>query len=139
MAKRHLTRRHMLAATGAAGASALAGCGGGGGSPETEDGDGGGGGGGGDATVTVGAEGAAHFDPQTTQISVGQTVVWNSVSADHQIVAEETPEGADWSGMSGQILGPDENYSHTFETAGTYTYSCVYHSGAGEGTIEVSE
>ncbi|AGN02131.1 blue (type 1) copper domain-containing protein [Salinarchaeum sp. Harcht-Bsk1] len=128
----------MLATTGVAAVSALAGCGGGGGTEEN--GDGGGGGESGDATVTVGAEGESHFSPQSVEIAVGETVVWESVSPDHQIRPQETPEGADWSGMGASFLGEGQTYSHTFETAGTYTYSCsTYHSSAEPGTVEVTE
>ncbi|MFC6871955.1 plastocyanin/azurin family copper-binding protein [Halobellus marinus] len=103
---------------------------------------GGGGGGGETVTVTVGPGGSLVFEPGTDeplQIAPGTTVefVWDSDN--HNIVVESQPEGANWEGHE-----PLENtgfeYSHTFETLGTYEYYCEPHRSAGMvATIEVVE
>lgn len=140
MAQRHVTRRQLLEGAGALGATALAGCGGKGGvaaesgacGDETDEGD---------ELVVVRTDEEPHFDPQTVEVSVGDTVVWQAAEGteDHQIRAVETPAEANWYGISTRFLENCQTYSHTFEVAGTFTYQCSpYHPG-NQGTIEVTE
>lgn len=118
--------------------TALAGCGGrggpGGGSEDGEVPEG-------SIEVIVGEDGPPHFDPQTVQITVGQTVTWIAAEGteDHQVRARETPEESTWAGITTQFIANGDTYSHTFEVPGTYVYSCSpYHAG-NEGTVEVTE
>lgn len=138
MSQERLTRRRVLQASGVAIVSGLAGCGGGGGGDGDGDGDSDDGGSvEADETVTVGG-GDAHFAPETVEISAGQTVAWEGASPDHKIFVQEQPDGSDWGGRTNEFLDDGESYTHTFETAGTYTYTCsAYHSGG--GTVEVTE
>jgi plastocyanin len=136
----------------------LAGCstdGGGSGGDGGDGGDTGGdggdtGGGGGGATVVAGPNGDFVFDPESVTISTGETVTWEFASANHNVVAwpdmhEEVsvPEGAGFGsveqgGDAFETVAEGETYSHTFETAGEYTYVCVPHASADMiGTIVV--
>lgn len=134
----------------------LAGCSGGGG----DGGDGSDGGGeGGNTTVDMTDE--LVFDPETITVSVGETVIWETVgTVGHSVTAYEDniPEGAAYfasggfdseqaardayapgDASAGDVL-EGETYEHTFETAGTYEYFCIPHEGAGMvGTVEVQE
>ena len=70
------------------------------------------------------------FSPETVTIAVGDTVTWrNDSPAPH--TATENDESFD----SGNIA-PGEEYSQTFEEAGTYRYFCQYHEGQ-VGTVVV--
>jgi plastocyanin len=101
-----------------------------------------GGGGGGSETVAVGPDGEFVFTPGTDQaleITPGTTVnfVWESDT--HNIVVESQPDGANWEGHD-PIENTGFEYSHTFETLGTYEYFCQPHKATGMvGTIEVVE
>jgi plastocyanin len=105
-------------------------------------GGGGGGGGGGTETVAVGPDGNLVFTPGTEeplQITPGTTVEFVWESDNHNIVVENQPEGAGWSGHE-PIENTGFTYSHTFETLGEYEYYCQPHESAGMlGTIEVVE
>jgi plastocyanin len=106
-------------------------------------GGGGGGGGGPTETVVVGPGGSLVFDPETLKITPGTTVNFVWESDNHNVVVENQPEGAGWSGTEG---APDVTYdtgyeySHTFETLGTYEYFCQPHKAAGMvASLEVVE
>lgn len=132
MTQERSSRRRILQASGVAIATALAGCGGGGdgdGGDEEDTVDA-------DATVTLGEE--PHYDPQTVEISVGQTVLWEVSTSDHFLSVSSAPEDGEWSGTGASAVSGDQTHSHTFEVAGTYEYSCNYHPSS-TGVVEVSE
>lgn len=59
------------------------------------------------------------FTPTTLTIKVGESVTWtNKDSAKHNVVFEE---------FESSLLGKDESYSHTFATAGSFSYTCGPH------------
>src|SRR5512137_2734229 len=61
------------------------------------------------------------FDPGTITIKVGDTVTWtNKDSVGHTVVADD----GSWTSTK---LGNGATYSHTFDTAGTFTYICSVH------------
>jgi plastocyanin len=81
-----------------------------------------------------------QFDPDHLTIRVGDTVTWRNVSAtSHTSTCDpekannpeehvQLPEGAEtWD--SG-LLNTDEEFSHTFEVPGEYTYFCIPHEAA---------
>ncbi len=58
-----------------------------------------------------------EFTPATVTIKVGDTVTWtNNGPSTHTVTAD------DGSFASGNLLG--DTFSHTFQTAGTFTYHC---------------
>ena len=70
------------------------------------------------------------FDPATITIKVGQTVTWtNQDSVVHTVVASDNS----WSSDS---LETGASFSHTFDTAGTFTYICGVHPSM-KGTVIV--
>jgi plastocyanin len=108
----------------------------------TTDTGGGGGGGGGTEEVVVGPGGNLVFEPEELQVTPGTTVNFVWESDDHNVVPDSQPEGADWGGTgdASQVFDSGYEYSHTFETLGTYEYVCTPHASAGMvGTIEVVE
>ena len=80
------------------------------------------------------------FNPSTLTVSPGATVTWKNNGG-----AVHTVTGSGWD--SGQ-LQPGAQYTHTFNTAGTYTYHCANHpamtasitvqSGSSSGTSGTS-
>jgi plastocyanin len=90
-------------------------------------------------TVTVlnkdlGGSGAYEFDPKDLTFSVGETVVLEIVAETefHTFTVDELEidEAVD--------AGETVNYTHTFDTAGTYRLYCIVHEALGmEGTITV--
>ena len=141
------TRRRVLA-TSAASLAAIAGC-----SSPSSDGDGGDSGDGGDVT-TVEMTSDFAFDPDTVEVGVGETVVWENVGGgQHSVTAyeDDIPNDAEYfasGGFDGEEdargAWPDggiedgDKYENTFQTAGTYEYFCIPHESTGmTGTVEV--
>lgn len=68
------------------------------------------------------------FDPANVSISVGDTVVWKNVDkVEHQIKIAEAES---------TILTEGKIFSHTFNTAGTFNYTCTIHPSM-KGTVIV--
>ncbi|WP_137283194.1 plastocyanin/azurin family copper-binding protein [Halorussus salinisoli] len=130
-----VTRRgFMRAATGTAAAAGAAGT-----AVAQEEG----GGGGGSEEVIVGPGGSLVFEPAELTIAPGTTVNFVWESDNHNVVPESQPDGANWEGTEGgesKTYDTGHEYSHTFETTGTYEYFCQPHKTAGMvGTITVQE
>lgn len=130
-----MSRRAFLGAT--TGSAALAATGTASGAESGSDGSASGGGG--TETVTVGPGDDLVFEPAELTVTPGTTVkfVWDGTIA-HNVNPTSVPDGASWEGFQDVVTAPQE-YSHTFETAGTYEYQCDPHAGTGMvGSIEVS-
>jgi plastocyanin len=97
----------------------------------------------GENTVVVGPDGTNVFDSDSLTVAVGETVTWTWDSNTHNVVVESQPDGADWSGTDGgatETYDEGYEYTHTFDTAGTYEYYCSPHRGLGmEGEVVVEE
>ena len=109
----------------------------------TESGGGSGGGGGPTKDVVVGPGGNLVFEPAEITIAPGTTVHWVWESDNHNVIPESQPDGANWEGTPGgasKTYNTGYEYSHTFDTTGTYEYFCQPHKTAGMvGTITVQE
>jgi plastocyanin len=69
------------------------------------------------------------FSPKTIDVSVGDTVTWDwKGSAVHNVHAPT---------FSSATQGKGKTFTHTFNTAGTFTYECTIHTGM-KGTVNVS-
>jgi plastocyanin len=83
------------------------------------------------------------FVPETVYVAPGDTVNWVWTSDGHNIVVESQPDGANWEGTEGgasDLYDTGYEYSHTFETLGTYEYVCAPHATAGMvGEVVVNE
>ncbi|WP_368408832.1 plastocyanin/azurin family copper-binding protein [Halorussus limi] len=101
------------------------------------------GGGGPTKEVIVGPGGSLVFEPAEITIATGTTVKWVWESDNHNVVPSSQPEGADWQGTPGapsKTYNTGYEYSHTFNTTGTFEYYCQPHETAGMvGTINVKE
>jgi plastocyanin len=65
-------------------------------------------------------------------VEVGTKVRWENVGRnDHDVLPVD---GADW-GVVADDFAPGDEYSHVFETAGTYEYVCTIHGVPGAGMI----
>jgi len=61
------------------------------------------------------------FAPATTAVSVGTTITWtNHDDVPHNVVSTERK-------FASPVLDTDEQFSHTFDAAGTYKYYCSIH------------
>src|SRR4051812_2500385 len=70
------------------------------------------------------------FGPQTVTVSTGTTVKWtNKDDVPHNVVDEN-------GGFRSKTLDTDEDFSHTFDKAGTYKYYCAIHPKM-QGTVVV--
>ena len=102
-------------------------------------GDDSGGGGGGGATTASCPSGDVvvkmaniKFDPESTEVGVGQEVCWtNDDSVDHDVVAKS---GADF---KSELYGKGETFTATVDKPGTVQYECTIHPGM-TGTLEVT-
>lgn len=98
----------------------------------TGPGTGAGGGGGGTVGSTSNSITVANnsFSPSATTVAVGTTVTWTWAqgSVTHNVTFSDGTASADMSSGT---------YSRTFNTAGTYSYTCTIHGSAMSGTITV--
>lgn len=63
-----------------------------------------------------------RFNPATASVPRGTTVTWtNRDDVPHTIVSSERK-------FKSPVLDTDQRFSHTFDTAGTYTYFCSMHA-----------
>jgi len=93
-----------------------------------------------DQQVTVAPDGDLRFEPESFEISAGDTVLWEWDAGFHNIVAESVPSGSDWSGTPGSdTYGQGHTYSQTFETPGDYEYYCNPHEDFMRGSFTVTE
>merc|ERR1712226_1173066 len=88
------------------------------------------------ANVNMGDAGKLVFNPAEITICKGDTVTWTIESgAPHNIVFKEDdcPEGfdADAAGQENLMKKVGETHSYTFDIAGSYSYVCAPHAGAG--------
>ena len=61
------------------------------------------------------------FSPATITINTGETVVWkNNDDHNHSVIAEDDS-------FKSENLANGDTFSHTFDKAGKYPYSCSYH------------
>lgn len=91
--------------------------------------------------VVVGPGGQLVYDPADIAVTPGTAVTFVWEGDNHNITVDSQPDGASWEGTpggEGDIYDTGYEYSHTFETLGTYDYYCTPHLSAGmEATIEV--
>jgi plastocyanin len=72
------------------------------------------------------------FDPAGLTAKVGQEITWtNTGSATHTVTF-------DAGGVDSGSLSAGSTFKHTFDTAGTFTYHCSFHS-AMQSTVTVSQ
>jgi plastocyanin len=93
-----------------------------------------------DQVVTVAPDGL-NFSPTSFEIGTGDTVRWEWENGGHNVKADTTPDGSDWSGTPGSDLySSGHTYSYTFETPGEYSYYCDPHRGSGmTGSFTVTQ
>lgn len=102
--------------------------------------------------VAVGPEKKLRYEPETVEISVGDTVEWEFESEGHNVTSKpgaspkcENPEGAEpFASYEGDrhfaVNDVGTTFSHTFDVAGEYVYVCTPHAGQGMvGTVIVNE
>lgn len=106
----------------------------------------------GPTTVAAGPEKRLRFEPETVEVSVGDTVEWEFKSTGHNVTSKpeaspkcQNPEGAEpFASYEGDrhfaVNEVGTTFSHTFEVPGEYVYVCTPHAGQGMvGTVIVSE
>lgn len=78
---------------------------------------------------------ASRFSPAVAKVPVGATVVWvHDGGAPHDVQGDDDRFS---SGAAGGMREGDE-FEHTFTEAGSYSYVCHLHHGAGmKGTVVV--
>merc|ERR1712176_1184140 len=96
------------------------------------------------ANVKLGSDtGALVFDPATVTINKGDSVTWtNNAGFPHNIMfdEDEAPAGVNAEALSHEdyLNAPGETATSKFDVAGTYSYYCEPHQGAGmQGKVVV--
>jgi plastocyanin len=73
---------------------------------------------------------ANRFNPGTTRVAAGATVVWRNTS--------DIPHTVTGNGFDSGMIAPGASYSRTFTQPGSYSYWCTPHRQAGMvGTVLV--
>jgi plastocyanin len=83
-----------------------------------------------------------NFDPESFEISVGDTVLWEWVGSGHNVAYDEgnVPAETDWEGDDDSLYSEGHFHAHTFEVAGEYEYYCQPHRSSGMvGNFTVTE
>ena len=94
-----------------------------------------------DQRVAVGANGF-NFDPESFEISAGDTVLWEWEGSGHNVSYDEdnVPAETDWEGDDDSLYSEGHFHAHTFEVAGEYEYYCQPHRSSGMvGNFTVTE
>jgi plastocyanin len=89
-------------------------------------------------TVKMGADnGMLAFEPSSVTIKKGDTVKWvNNKLPPHNIMFED--KALSDKSHDAMMFSPGESYEVTFDSAGTFSYYCAPHRGAGmAGTVTV--
>jgi plastocyanin len=80
------------------------------------------------ASVSVGDN---FFSPASVSVAVGDTVSWrNNGQAQHSATANN-------GSFDTGVFGPGQSRSHTFNSAGTFSYFCTVHGQSQSGTVRV--
>ncbi|HKX73210.1 MAG TPA: plastocyanin/azurin family copper-binding protein [Candidatus Saccharimonadales bacterium] len=78
------------------------------------------------------------FSPAAIKIKKGTKVTWtNNDTVGHNVIAS-TPSSSGGLPTSHALFGKGETFSHTFNTVGTFPYTCTPHPFM-KGTVEVIE
>ena len=83
-----------------------------------------------------------NFDPESFEISVGDTVLWEWVGSRHNVSydGDNVPAETDWEGDDDSLYSEGHFHAHTFEVAGEYEYYCQPHQSSGMvGNFTVTE
>ncbi len=87
------------------------------------------------ATIKMGADnGMLAFEPSSVTIKAGDTVKWvNNKLPPHNVVFDEanSPAAAKSLSHKAMMFSPGEEFEVTFNEAGTYSFYCEPHRGAG--------
>lgn len=83
-------------------------------------------------TAVVEAADGNVFEPATITVNVGDTVTWRNTD---DVPHTSTSDDEVWDSGA---LATGEEFSFTFEEAGTFPYFCAFHPGM-EGTVVVRE
>lgn len=73
----------------------------------------------------------SSFSPGTLTIQRGATVTWTNTDSNPHTVT------ADNNSFNSGTLNPNGTFSYTFNTAGSFTYHCNFHSGM-NGSVVVN-
>ena len=76
------------------------------------------------------------FMPDAKTISTGTTITWINKDASSHTVTSGAPGSPTGLFDSGSI-GQDEQFSYTFNSAGTFNFYCSFHPDQMQGTITV--
>ncbi|MFA9443918.1 plastocyanin/azurin family copper-binding protein [Egicoccus sp. AB-alg6-2] len=88
-----------------------------------------------DASVAMTA--ALRFEPAAVEIPVGGRVIWqNTGVTQHTATAIGTDREPTGAFDSGVVVGTG-TYAHTFDEAGTFTYTCTIHGSEMVGLVTV--
>ena len=71
------------------------------------------------------------FSPASVTIKAGEAVKWKNADAQPHTATDVA------GGFDSGTLNQNDTYSHTFATAGTYTYKCIIHSTMATATVVV--
>lgn len=87
--------------------------------------------------AAVAMTGDLRFEPTTVELPVGGTVTWQNTGVTrHTATAVSEQREATGEFDSGAVAGTG-SFSHTFDEAGSYRYTCTIHGGEMIGLIEV--
>ncbi len=72
------------------------------------------------------------FNPVTVTISKGQTVTWTNMDSVSHTITSTTGD------FDSGLISSGKTFSHTFNTAGTFEYSCTIHPSMQHGKVIVT-
>jgi glucose/arabinose dehydrogenase len=87
-------------------------------------------------TVQVGPGGSMFFSPDPVSINVGDTVQWVWASSPHSATSGTAAHPT--TDFDSGIHNAPFNFSHTFNTAGSFPYHCTYHGALMSGSVDVA-
>ena len=77
--------------------------------------------------AAVPEDGKIYYDPETINITVGNTVVWENLDNTMHTATSGSPNAGADGVFDSDILSPGDTYEFTFTDAGNYDYYCILH------------
>jgi len=77
--------------------------------------------------AAVPEDGKIYYDPQTIEVTVGTTVVWENLDNTVHTVTSGTPDVGGDGTFDSEMMNAGDTYKFAFTDAGSYDYFCIFH------------
>ena len=72
-------------------------------------------------------DGKIYYDPQTIDVAVGTTIIWENLDNTVHTVTSGTPDAGGDGMFDSEMMNTGDAYEFMFTDAGNYDYFCIFH------------